>query len=175
MDQMTPLISSTEIARAVDRLAAEIDDSLGGTSLVVIGVLKGSFIFLSDLVRRMNTPVRSIEFIRVSSYEASTVSSGKPKVTLEIKKDVVKDADVLIVEDIVDTGATTSAVFDYVEAFDPSSVKIVTFLNKPARRRVTLQPDYVGLTVPDEFVVGYGMDFDQRYRDLPAIYTLRRQ
>jgi len=161
-----------EIAGAVQRLADQLDHDYRNRSPVMVGVLKGSFIFLADLVRRMKTPLQSIEFLRISSYGSSTVSSGEAKISLELPPSSVRGLDVVVVEDIVDTGITTSAALNYLRGHRPASVRLCALLDKPSRRQVTVEVDYAGLVVPDQFIVGYGIDLDQKYRQLPAIYAL---
>lgn len=170
--KLIPLFDEMEIAGAVQRLADQLDHDYRGRSPVMMGVLKGSFIFLADLVRRMKTPLRSIEFLRISSYGSSTVSSGEAKISLELPPSSVLGLDVVVVEDIVDTGITTSAALGYLREHRPASVRLCALLDKPSRRQVSVEVDYAGLTVPDRFIVGYGIDLDQKYRQLPAIYAL---
>lgn len=170
--KLVPLFDKTEVAGAVQRLAGQLDHDYRNRSPVLVGVLKGSFIFLADLVRQMKTPLQSIEFLRISSYGASTVSSGEAKISLELPPSSILGLDVVVVEDIVDTGITTSAALSYLKGHRPASVSLCALLDKPSRRQVSVQVDYVGLTVPDRFIVGYGIDLDQKYRQLPAIYTL---
>lgn len=170
--KLIQLISQDEITATVSRLAQQLDRDYENRSLILVGILKGCFIFLSDLVRNMKTPIMSIEFMRVSSYGSSTVSSEQASVIVELPKEVVTGQDIVVVEDIVDTGITTATVLNYLKSYEPSSVKLCTLLNKPARRQVPITIDYLGLTVGDRFVVGYGIDFDQKYRQLPAIYAL---
>jgi hypoxanthine phosphoribosyltransferase len=166
------MFDETEIAAAVQRLADQLDHDYRGRSPVLVGVLKGSFIFLADLVRRMKTPLSSIEFMRISSYGPSTTSSGEAKIGPELPPSSIVGLEVILVEDIVDTGLTTSATLDYLRSQRPASVRLCALMDKPARRRVSVQVDYAGLTVPDRFLVGYGIDLDQKYRQLPAIYAL---
>jgi hypoxanthine phosphoribosyltransferase len=166
------LFDEMEIAGAVQRLADRLDHDYRNRSPVMVGVLKGSFIFLADLVRRMKTPLQSIEFLRISSYGSSTVSSGEAKISLELPPSSVQGLDVVLVEDIVDTGITTSAASSYLRGHRPASVRLCALLDKPSRRQVSVEVDYAGLTVPDQFIVGYGIDLDQKYRQLPAIYAL---
>ncbi len=165
-------ISRQEIAAAVERLARELDRAYTARSPVMVGVLKGAFIFLADLVREMKISLGGVEFIRIASYDSNQVTSGQPAVLCGLNVGVIEGRDVVIVEDIVDTGLTTSVARRYLEQCHPSSLQVCALLDKPSRRRVTVNVDYVGFTIPDQFVVGYGLDFDQRYRQLPAIYTL---
>lgn len=166
------LISPEEIATIVRRVAQELDRDYENRSPVLVGMLKGAFVYLADLIRHMQTPIRNLEFIRLSSYGASTVSSGRALVVTGLPKGTVTGQDVILIEDIVDTGITTRAALRYLRRDQPASLRLCTLLDKPGRRRVPVTIDYLGQTVPDRFVVGYGIDFDQQYRQLPAIYTL---
>jgi hypoxanthine phosphoribosyltransferase len=170
--KLVPLISQEELCQTVNRLAQTLDRGYAGQSPIAVGILKGSFVFLADLVRKMQTPIRCIEFIRLSSYGSSTMSSGEASISMGLSQDLVKGQNVLLLEDIVDTGITTKTAIDYLQAYRPASLKLCALLDKPARRQVPVTIDYLGLTVPDRFIVGYGIDFDQQYRQLPAIYAL---
>lgn len=142
---------------------------------VFVGVLKGGFIFLADLVRRMQVSVLSVEFLRLSSYGGNKTSSGFPKIVVGLPDDAVENRHLVVVEDIVDTGLTTAATLRYLREKKPASIKLCVLLDKPERRRVPTLIDYVGFTVPDRFLVGYGLDLDQRYRQLPGIYILNQE
>lgn len=142
---------------------------------VFVGVLKGGFIFLADLVRRMQVSVLSVEFLRLSSYGGNRTSSGSPKIVVGLPDDAVENRHLVVVEDIVDTGLTTAATLRYLREKKPASIKLCVLLDKPERRRVPTLIDYVGFTVPDRFLVGYGLDLDQRYRQLPGIYILNQE
>jgi len=169
---LIPLISQDEIAAAVERLAAELDRDYRRRPPLLVGVLKGGFIFLADLIRRMKTPLTGVEFLRVSSYGSARISSGKARVLMGVPRQVIQGRDVIVVEDIIDTGLTTTAVLRYLLRRHPATLRVCTLLDKPARRRTPVQVDYVGITVPDRFLVGYGLDLGERYRQLPDIYTL---
>lgn len=166
------LFSREELAVAVKRLAQELDRDYRHRCPVVVGILKGAFVFLTDLVRQMETPLRSIEFLRLSRYGPGTVSSGRARVVLGLPAQMVEGRDVIMVEDIVDTGITTASALRYLRRRRPASLKVCALLDKPSRRRVAVAIDYLGFTVPDRFLVGYGIDLDQRYRQLPEIYYL---
>jgi hypoxanthine phosphoribosyltransferase len=168
--QLKILISRDEIAKAVDRLAREIKRDYQGKQPLLIGVLKGSFVFMADLIRQLDLPLE-LEFIKLSSYGAARESSGKVRVVQGLKT-LIKGRDVLVVEDIVDTGITTSFLLDYLKKKKPASLKLCTLTDKPSRHRVPVSIDYLGFTVPNKFIVGYGIDFDERFRNLPHIYTL---
>jgi hypoxanthine phosphoribosyltransferase len=168
--QLKILISRDEIAEAVARLAREIKRDYQGKQPLLIGILKGSFVFMADLIRQLDLPLE-LEFIRLSSYGAARESSGKVRVVQGLKT-LIKGRDVLVVEDIVDTGITTSFLLDYLKKKKPASLKLCALTDKPSRRRVPVPIDYLGFPVPDKFIVGYGIDCDERFRNLPDIYAL---
>ena len=168
--QLKILISCDEIAKAVSRLAREIERDYQDKQPLLIGVLKGSFMFMADLIRQLDLPL-DLDFVRLSSYDAARESSGKVEVVHEMKTPV-KGRDVLVVEDIVDTGITISFLLDYIKIKQPASLKVCTLTDKPSRRRVQVPIDYRGFTVSNKFIVGYGLDCDQKFRNLPDIYTL---
>ena len=170
--KLVQLISEEKIAATVRRLAQELDRDYEHRSPMLVGVLKGAFVFLADLVRNIKTPLFSIEFMRLSSYGSSTVSSGQAEVVIGLPEEVVRGQDLVLVEDIVDTGLTTATALDYLRRCQPASLKLCALLDKPDRRQVPVTIDYLGLSVPDRFIVGYGIDFNQKYRQLSAIYAL---
>ncbi|URD49878.1 hypoxanthine phosphoribosyltransferase [Chroococcidiopsis sp. CCNUC1] len=170
--KLVPLISQSEIAATVQRLARELDRDYQNCSPVVIGVLKGSFIFLADLIRQMQTPIFNVELIRLSSYGCSTISSGEVKMLMGLTEGIIHNKDVILVEDIVDTGLSTSKAIEILKADNPSSLKLCALLDKPSRRKVQVEIDYLGIEIPDRFIVGYGIDMDEKYRQLPAIYAI---
>ncbi|MBD2259610.1 hypoxanthine phosphoribosyltransferase [Pseudanabaena sp. FACHB-2040] len=172
MSTLVPLISQAEIADTVARLAQTLDQDYAGKSPVVVGVLKGAFIFLSDLIRQMQTPIQRVELIRLSSYGAATNSSGNVKVLMDLPPDLVAGQDVILVEDIVDTGRSTSVALANLAACGPASLKLCSLLDKPSRRQVAITIDYLGLTIPDRFIVGYGLDRNEQYRQLPGIFVM---
>ena len=156
----------------LERLSGELNRDYNGESLVVVGILTGAFIFTADLVRRLEMPV-IVDFMQVSSY-VGEFSTGE----LKIKKDMsydIKDMNVLIVEDIIDTGRTLALLKELLLKRQPKSLKICTAFDKPSRRVNYLEPDYNGITVPDEFIVGYGLDLDGRYRDFDDIRIVRKE
>lgn len=167
------LVSKEELEQINARLGARITEDFKGKNLLVLGILKGCVFFMTDLVRHINLPM-SIDFMSVSSYGSGTVSSGAVKITKDIDIDLA-GYDVLLVEDILDSGRTLKYVSDILTTRGAKSISIVTLLDKPERRVAPIKPDYVGVDVPDEFVVGYGLDYDQKYRNLPFIGALKRE
>lgn len=162
------LIPRRRIEAVLDRLAEEINSDLEGRDAVFIGVLKGCVYFLTDLTQRLNQSVE-IDFVQMSSYGASTTSSG----TVTLLKDItagIRGRDVYVVEDIVDTGSTLAELVEMLRARQPSSIQIVALLSKPARREIGVDIDFLGYEIEDVFVVGYGLDFNQTYRNLPEIH-----
>ena len=168
---MKILIAEAEVQRKVNRLARRISRDFAGREVLLVGVLKGAFIFMADLARRIKAPVK-MDFVRLASYGAKTVSSGKVRITKDLETSL-RGRDVLIVEDIIDTGVTLKYLFRRLRARKPRSLKTVTLLDKPERRKVDFRPDYVGFTIEDHFVVGYGLDCGEEYRNLPGIYVLK--
>lgn len=166
------LISEEQIKNRVAELGKQITEDYQGKDLVFVGVLKGVVVFFSDLVRAVDLPCE-FDFMWVSSYQG-TNSTGKLVVKRDVSADL-KDRHVVILEDIFDTGNSLEFTYNHLLTKEPASVRICTFLDKPERRRagVTVKADYVGFTVPNEFVVGYGMDFDEKYRNLPYIGVLK--
>ena len=164
------LICRDDIAKAVDRLACEIERDYQGKQPLLIGVLKGSFVFMADLVRQLDLPLE-LDFVRLSSYGAAKESSGKVRVVQGVKTPI-KGRDVLVIEDIVDTGITISFLLDYLKKKKPASLKLCALTDKPSRHRVPVSIDYLGFTLPNKFIVGYGLDFDERFRNLRDIYAI---
>jgi len=165
------LLDEASIQRRVAALAREIsEDYRGSGPPVLIGVLKGSLYFLADLSRALEMPLE-IELMSVSSYGAATRSSGTVRITQDLHRDIA-DRHVLLVEDIVDTGLTLSYLLSTLELRHPASLRVCSLLDKPSRRKVRVPIHYLGFTVPDAFVVGYGLDLDERYRNLPFIGVL---
>jgi len=172
-DMERVLITEEEIARRVRELGEEISRDYAGKELLVVGILKGAVIFMADLVRCLTIPVR-LDFMAVSSYGASSESSGVVRILKDLEQNI-EGLDVLIVEDIVDTGLTLNYLRENLLTRGPASLKICTLLDKPSRRKVDVQVDYNGFVIPDEFVVGYGLDYDGRYRHLRDILVLKRE
>lgn len=171
MPEIVPIFSKQEIADRVKALAQQISADYADKELIIIGVLKGCFIFLSDLVRQLNISVK-IDFIRLASYGSGTVSSGAIKITKDIELDL-QGKDVLIVEDIIDSGKTLSFLLDHLKSFGPKSVKICSFIDKTERREISIPIDYKGFKVKAGFLVGYGLDFDERYRTMPEVCCIK--
>lgn len=172
--ELKKLISKKKIVRRISGLASQIGHDYSDQAILLIGLLNGSFVFLSDLVRELSQYhlTISVDFMRVASYGSETKSSEKPTLLQDISFHVRKKH-VLLVDDILDTGHTLSFVIQYLNAFEPLSVKSCVFLDKPDRRQVNIHADYVGFTVPDVFVVGYGLDYQGRFREMPSISALQ--
>jgi hypoxanthine phosphoribosyltransferase len=170
--ELTILFTKDEIAAAVSRLAAEISRDYRDKHPLLIAVLKGSFVFLADLVRQLDFPLE-IEFVRLSSYGKGTESSGRVRMGAGAAPNI-KGRHVLVIEDIIDTGLTAAFLLDHLRRKKPASLKLCSLTDKEARRRVMVNIDYKGLTVPDKFIVGYGIDCDERYRHLPDIYYVEQ-
>ncbi len=164
------LITREEIGKAIKKMGETIARDYAGKEPVLIGILKGAVLFFSDLIREIDLPLKT-EFMAISSYGSSTKTSGVVRILKDLDRDILNQ-DVLIVEDIVDTGLTLSYLKRALLERGPASIKIVTLLDKPARRRVELAPDYSCFEIPDAFVVGYGLDYDEKYRNLPDIGVL---
>ncbi len=166
------LVSEDEIKEIVKHLGKKISEHYGELEkeLMVIGLLRGSFIFMADLVRQINIPL-VVDFMTVSSYGDGTISSGDVKIVMDLDSSV-EDRDVLLIEDIVDTGRTFSKVIRMMQNRNPRSLNVCTFLNKPDARVTDVQIDFCGVDIPNEFVVGYGLDFAQGYRNLPYVGVL---
>ena len=166
------LVDTDEISTLISKIADEINTDLKGEPLLVVIILKGSTPFAMDLIKKLDMPVE-IDFMQVSSYGKSTASSG----FINLKKDVeqeLKGKNILIVEDIIDSGNTLNKIKELFRHRDAKSVRICTLLDKPSRRVVDVKVDYVGAEIPDEFVVGYGLDYNEKYRNLPYVGVLKR-
>ena len=165
------LLSEEEIRKRVRELSDEITRDYAGKEIIFVGVLKGCFVFMADLMRNVEL-YSEVDFMAVSSYGNSTTTTGAVKINKDLSKDI-EGKHVLIVEDILDSGVTLNYLTKYLANRKPASVKIATLLDKPARRRAPITADYVGFTVPDAFVVGYGLDYAEKYRNLPYIGVLK--
>lgn len=163
-----PLITRSAIDKRVQEMGEEISQAYQGVDeLIVICALKGAVMFMSDLVRHITLPL-SIDFIQVSSYGDSTESSGVVRLDKGVGCDI-KNKDVLLVEDIIDTGASLAYMTKYLNGLEPRSLKTCLFLDNPHRRTVPMEPDFLGFIIPNEFVIGYGLDYKQQYRNLPYV------
>lgn len=170
-DLQETLVSKEEIAATVARLGAEISRDYEGKNPILITVLKGAFIFMADLCRAITVPC-TMDFMSVSSYGSGSTTSG----TVRIRKDLdvnIEGKDVIIVEDILDSGVTLSNLIELLKTRNPASMRLVTLFDKPERRRAHVDIDYCGMQVPDAFIVGYGLDYDEKYRNLPDVSILK--
>lgn len=167
MAKIDVMISEAEIAKKVEEIAKQIENDYKGEPLLVVGILKGASVFVSDLIRKINLDV-SIDFMSVSSYGNSTESSGTVKILKDLDIDIA-GKNVLIVEDIIDSGLTLSNLVKELQIRNPKSLKLCTLLDKPERRKTDVHVDYVGFVIEDKFIVGYGIDWAENYRNLPYI------
>ena len=165
------IISEEEIAAKVAELAAQVDADYAGKEILLVGVLKGAVMFMADIARALRTPV-SMEFMAVSSYGSSTSSSGVVRILKDLDREIA-DKHVLVVEDVIDSGLTLSWLLKNMSSRGPASVEVVALLRKPEAAKVNVPVRYVGFDIPNEFVVGYGLDYAERYRDLPFVGLLR--
>lgn len=165
------LFSEQQIEDIVSRLGAKISEDYSDKNLLLVGILKGSVVFMADLMRKITVPC-SIEFMALSSYGNSTRSSGVVRVIKDLSIDI-KDYDVLVIEDILDSGNTLAQLKTMLEMRTPKSLKICTFFDKPERRVADIKADYVGAQIPDEFIVGYGLDYAENYRNLPYVGIIK--
>lgn len=171
MERITKvLIDEEKIAKRVAELGAQIEKDYEGKEPIVVAILKGSIIFYGDLVRKIKLPMR-FDTMAVSSYGSGTSSSGNVKIKKDMSHDIC-DKDVLIIEDIIDSGNTMKSLTALLEHRGAKSIRVCAFLDKPSRRQTDFEADYVGYSIPDEFVVGYGLDYDEKYRNLPYIGVL---
>ncbi len=161
------LLSEEEIAKRVKELGVQLTEDYKGKDLMVVGILKGCMLFLSDLVRAIDLPL-TMDFMVVSSYGNATKSSGVVRIIKDLEREI-EGKDVLIVEDIVDTGLTLSYLIENLKTRNPNSVKVCSLLDKPERRKVHVDIEYIGFGIPDEFVIGYGLDYAEVYRNLPFV------
>ena len=170
-DVLKVLLSEQEIADKVAEMGKQISEDYKGGNLMLVTVLKGAVVFLADLMRKIDIHAE-IDFMVVSSYGAGVKSSGVVKIIKDLDV-ALEGKDILIIEDILDSGLTLNYIKELLQSRNPASIKIAALLDKPSRRKVDLQADYVGFVVPDEFVIGYGLDFDEKYRNLPYIGVLK--
>lgn len=167
------LFDESTISNKVNELGSIISKEYAGEDLIVIGVLKGANVFLSDLIRKISIPI-TIDFMAVSSYGHSTETSGVVKIIKDLDNSI-EGKNILIVEDIIDTGLTLKYLLENLHSRNPKSISICTLLDKPERRKVNIDIDYAGFKIPDEFIVGYGIDYAEKYRNLPFIATLKEK
>ena len=166
------LVTEEQLKAKVNELGAQITRDYAGRNLLLVSILKGSVVFMADLMRAIQMPC-GIDFMVVSSYGgANTTSTGLVKIVKDLDQDL-SGKDLLIVEDILDTGITLSHLVPMLKLRNPASVRLCTILSKPSRRKADIEPDYLGFEVPDEFVVGYGLDYDENYRNLPYVGVLK--
>lgn len=165
------LISEDELKAIVERLGKQITEDYKGKNVLLIGILKGSVIFMADLMRAIDVPC-NIDFMAVSSYGNGTESSGRVKINKDLDNDI-QGKDIIIIEDILDSGKTLYYIRDILSARKPASIKICTLFDKPERREADIKADYIGSLVPNEFIVGYGLDYAEYYRNLPFIGVLK--
>jgi len=173
-DILKVLVDEKQLDEMTTRLAKEIDNDYFDNSehVILLAILKGSVVFMGDLMKKLQTPVE-IEFMKVSSYGATTKTTGNINIHLDLQRKNIEECDIIIVEDIIDSGRTLSYLVNYLLNKGARSVKTCTLLDKPSRREVEFNPDYSGMKIPDEFVVGYGLDYDEKYRTLPYVGILR--
>lgn len=165
------LLTKEQIAARIKEMGEQISAAYAGKDILMIGVLRGAVIFMADLARAITVPV-TLDFMAVSSYGSSTTSSGVVRILKDLDE-AVQGKHVLVVEDIVDTGLTLNYLLDNLKARGPASIRLCTLLNKPERRKAQVNIDYNGFDIPDEFVIGYGLDFAEKYRNLPFIGILK--
>ena len=165
------LLSEEELRTRVSELGAQLSRDYEGKNLLMVSVLKGSVVFMADLMRAVSIPEK-IDFMSVSSYGSGVTTSGEVKIIKDLDRPL-EGLDLLLVEDILDTGITLSHLLPMLKMRNPRSVRLCTILSKPSRRKADIEPDYLGFEVPDEFVVGYGLDYDEKYRNLPYVGVLK--
>jgi hypoxanthine phosphoribosyltransferase len=165
------IVSDSMIKRRVRKLGAEITAAYGGEEITVVAIINGALLFVADLLREIRRPIR-LDCIRVSSYRNETRSIGKPEIVHSMTIDIA-NRHVLLIDDVLDTGKTLSAVVELIKKLNPASVKTCVLLEKKGRREIDFEADFVGFPIPDKFVVGYGLDFAERYRNLPSIGVLK--
>lgn len=171
LEEVDILFNEEDIEKKVKELAGQIEIDYNGEELLVIGILKGAFIFMADLVRQIDLPLQ-LDFMDVCSYGTSTVSSGEVRILKDLDYSI-EGKNILIVEDIIDTGLTLNYISEILRKRKPKSLKICCLMDKPSRRRSSIKPDYVGYVIEDQFVVGCGLDYAERYRNYPAICVVK--
>lgn len=171
-DKISVLIPEEEVDKKIKELALKISNDYKGKTVILICILKGSIFFTCELAKRITVPVK-LDFMSVSSYGSGTESSGRVKIVKDLD-DAIEGKDVIVIEDIIDSGRTLSHLLTLLSARKPNSIKLCTLLDKPERRVVPVDVDYTGFSIPDKFVVGYGLDYDQNYRNLPYIGVIEQ-
>lgn len=173
-DILEILVGEDEIDRICTRIAAEISRDYvdSGKKLLLLGILKGSVVFMGELMKKIDLPVE-IDFMKVSSYGGGTSTSGRINILLDLQRGDLENVDIIVVEDIIDSGRTLSHLTEYLKLKGANSVATCTLLDKPSRREVKFEPNYVGKVIPDQFVVGFGLDYDEKYRALPYVGILK--
>jgi len=166
MKEINVLINKIKLEKRIEEIAKQIDKDYEGKEIVLIGILKGSVMFMAELAKNIKSNVE-LDFMDVSSYEG-TESTGNVKIKKDIRNSI-EGKEVVIVEDIIDTGRTLTYVIEHLKQKNPNSIKIATMLSKPSRRVIELDVDYIGFTIEDKFVIGYGLDYDEKFRNLPYI------
>jgi len=165
-----PMITKSDIQKRVHELGAMISDDYDGEQLLVVGVMKGAFIFLADLIRAIRLPI-TVDYLGLSAFQSRSKGRGAVRISSDLNENIAGKS-VLVVEDIINSGLTMEYIVNTLRAREPKSVRVCTFLDKIEKRRADLRPDYVGFTIPDKYVVGYGLDYQDQYRNLPYIATL---
>lgn len=173
MAELIPVLDKYAIVHRIAAVAKDISSDYQDADLVLVGVLKGAFIFMADLIRQLELKKVAVDFVQLASYGSDTQSSGKITILKDLSSDIC-DKDVLIVEDILDTGGTLAFLMDHLRGMKPKSIKICTLIDKRERRQINIEADYVCHQVEAGFLVGYGLDFAEEYRNLPEIYHLKR-
>ena len=172
-DVKAVLFSEQDLQEIVARIGKQISEDYKDKNLVMVSVLKGSLMFMADLMRAIDVPCE-IDFMAVSSYGAGTTTTGAVRILKDLDSSL-EGKDILVVEDILDSGVTLSYLLKHLSSRNPNSIRLCTLLDKPERRKMPITADYIGTTVPDEFIVGYGLDYDEKYRNLPYIGVLKRE
>lgn len=175
MKELITLIDEQKINQRITELANKINEDYKGKEFILVSILKGSIFFTVELAKKLNNPNVKLEFMKVSSYNNKTISSGKIKLQLDVLKKDIKGKDIIVIEDIVDTGNTLAYLIEHLKDKEPNSIKLCTLLDKPERRKTQVKVDYVGFTIPNEFVVGYGLDTGGYYRCLPYVGCLKEK
>jgi hypoxanthine phosphoribosyltransferase len=172
MPELLPVLEKEVIARRIDEIAQQISSDYRDADMVIIGVLKGAFVFMADLIRRLQIERVAIDFVRLASYGTQSDSCGQIGLLKNFELDI-EGKDVLIVEDILDTGLTLAFLYQHLKNYNPRSVKTCVLIDKPQRRKVDIRAEYVCHSVPEGFLVGYGLDYAERYRNLSGIFNLK--